>query len=1220
VNARALAARAIEAARAVPAFAARVAILLALLALVLWWRDAFDHLARLPGKAVLDAIEIKLRPGKSIDLGWRELGQTPGPRSAESRHVRFDFEDGAVHIANVARARRLSLSFVGADGATLTAPAESFPIRVGRRAEIHVPGAVIGVDFQRETADLRRLVVSTPDGRRYAAEADESGGARWIAPGVGPCAAPTPIETLRAELAAWGLDRGLAWLRSSGARPVGVLTLGGERDCLSRETLQIGGLGSPRDLLPWRSLAVSLEGDVALVGAYDAARRSAAPVAFRLAETASAPAVGFADLRWRIDPGGEWGALTTFVAGSTPYEVAKVDISADAAILRLHPSELAERFDQGRCLGEEARARCPRPLDAPCAAGEKCGFPRDFAAEGAPDCDDATDGAAICWTWTRAANALADADARAARTRDARGEITRLLFVLTALALATLFAGGGYFLPWTALAGATVACVAWAAPGAAALHRAEIALRAAREYHAAAVLGPAARSAELASMALGAVGAAALVALALGAREGARRARPLALATLSCCLALSGEAAARLGAPLSPTTALDFMLANWIFAGALLLICEAGVALGLFWIATTVLAMLGSLSLGLMALDASTSKFLAMSLKHRLLFLELIPPLVVAFAGAPTNALRRSLDRFAATDSSSGASPGRAAAALAAWLVGLGAWLASVARERSPRSAPAGLVESRRAFIDEAASVGVFAMRWGIGLALLGLMGLWLLSSSQIGLGEFQPVEFAKFAVVVVSARSLMTGWAVLTERRAAGSARGAVAAVAATAAIAGGAAAWLVAALADISARDRQIAFAAGAVLSVAAAAYLARARLIGLFANFALLAAFAGVMIGVPSLLSDWSPALIMGIVFATMIASFFAMLGYQAVASASARRRDRKLTPRAFKAPPRGDFAGLAGWALAAGLIVVAVGLGQWRFGVDASRPFRSAYVLATSMGSWRESRDERLDALETVGLESGRRVVVERFLSWEDIALGDGGPPRCPRANAPTAASAPRPCYIDSEIQLVLSRRAVARAPLGLAAELAAVPFPLFGAFIATPLGWLTDGFASRRIEARGDEASLAPIDIPIVESDFAGAYLIGRLGFGAALAAFAAQLLFVAIPVHAMFGLAKAGRDPGGPRRETARLLFVITAGCAGLFVMQWALSWANVLGLAPIMGQPMTWLSNASSHHALMALPCLVTFVAGARYARFDRFVYRPRDPPRRRGAGAANS
>ncbi len=1221
MTARAFAARAFAAARAAPAFGARVAILVALLALVLWWRDAFDHLASLPGKAVLDAIEIKLRPGQSIDLGWRELGQTPGPRSAESRHVRFGFENGALRIANVARARRLSLGFAGADGATLTVPAETFPIRAGQRVEIHIPGAVVGAEFQR--GDPGRFIVSTADGRRYVAEPDGLGGARWIDPGVGPCAAPTPIESLRAEASAWGLDRSLAWLRSNAARPIGILALGGERDCLNRETLQIGRLGTARDPLPWRSLAVSLEGDVAFVGAFDAARRSAAPAAFRRVDGASADsppsATGLADQSWRIDAGGEWGALTHFVAGSTQYEVTKADVASDAAVIRLHPTELAELFEPGQCADEEARARCPRPLDEACAAGEICPFPRDFAAApGAPDCDGAAGGAAICWTWTRAGNALADTDARVRQTWDARGEITRLMFIGIALALAALFAGGGYFLMWIALSCVIAATGAWAAPGAAALHRAVIALLAAREYHAAALLGPAARSAELASIALGAAGAAALAALALAAREGVRRSRPLALTVLSCGLALAGEAAARLGAPLSPPAALDFMLANWAFAGVVLLLCEAGVSLGLFWLAAAALAMLGSLSLGLMALDASTTKFLAMSLKHRLLFLELIPPLAVAIGGAPANALRRGLDRFAATDAPGGASPWRAAAALAAWLGSAGAWLGPAARALSPRPAPASVVERGRAFLDEAADAGVFAMRWGIGFVLLGLMGLWLLSSSQIGLGEFQPVEFAKFAVVVVSARSLTMSWAVLTRRRAGGSARGALGAVAAAAAILGAGAGLLIAWLADIPPGSRQIAFAAGLLLLAAAAAYLIRARLIGLFLNFALLAAFAGVMIGVPSWLSDWSPALIMSIVFATMIACFFVMLGYQAVASASARRRDRDLTPRVFKAPPRGDFAGLAGWTLAAALAVFVIGLGEWRFGLDAFRPLRSAYVLATSMGSWRESRDERLDMLETAGLGSGRRVVVERFLSWEDLALGTGGPPRCPRANAPADAAAPRPCYIDSEIQLVLSRRAVALAPRGLAPELAAVPFPVLGALAAAPVRWLIDGFGPRRSAPRASGEAVAPIDIPVVESDFAGAYLIGRMGFGAALAAFAAQLLFVAVPVHAMSGLAKGGRDPGGPRRDTARLLFVITAGCASLFVMQWALSWANALGLAPVMGQPMTWSSNASSHHALMALPCLLTFIAGARYARFDRFVYRPRDPPPRRGGARA--
>jgi hypothetical protein len=49
------------------------------------------------------------------------------------------------------------------------------------------------------------------------------------------------------------------------------------------------------------------------------------------------------------------------------------------------------------------------------------------------------------------------------------------------------------------------------------------------------------------------------------------------------------------------------------------------------------------------------------------------------------------------------------------------------------------------------------------------------------------------------------------------------------------------------------------------------------------------------------------------------------------------------------------------------------------------------------------------------------------------------------------------------------------------------------------------------------------------------------------------------------------------------------------------------------MGQPMTGLSYAISHHVFMALPCLMVIVVGLRYAGTDQSQIIPRGVPRRR-------
>jgi hypothetical protein len=46
------------------------------------------------------------------------------------------------------------------------------------------------------------------------------------------------------------------------------------------------------------------------------------------------------------------------------------------------------------------------------------------------------------------------------------------------------------------------------------------------------------------------------------------------------------------------------------------------------------------------------------------------------------------------------------------------------------------------------------------------------------------------------------------------------------------------------------------------------------------------------------------------------------------------------------------------------------------------------------------------------------------------------------------------------------------------------------------------------------------------------------------------------------------------------------------------------------MGQPMSWLSAATSHHLLMVLPCMVVIVISARYANYRPTRIRWRAPP----------
>jgi cell division protein FtsW (lipid II flippase) len=145
--------------------------------------------------------------------------------------------------------------------------------------------------------------------------------------------------------------------------------------------------------------------------------------------------------------------------------------------------------------------------------------------------------------------------------------------------------------------------------------------------------------------------------------------------------------------------------------------------------------------------------------------------------------------------------------------------------------------------------------------------------------------------------------------------------------------------------------------------------------------------------------------------------------------------------------------------------------------------------------------------------------------------------------------------------------------------------------------------------------IRPIRIPVVESDFAGAYLIGRFGVGAATLMYGAQILLLAVICFAFVRIGTT-RSGNGMDAGLRRFVAVVVAGSGLLFFLQWFLSWSNILGLLPVMGQPMTLLSYAVSHHLFMVLPCLVVLVMGLRYASTDRMTLVPRGVPLRTRSG----
>ncbi len=110
-----------------------------------------------------------------------------------------------------------------------------------------------------------------------------------------------------------------------------------------------------------------------------------------------------------------------------------------------------------------------------------------------------------------------------------------------------------------------------------------------------------------------------------------------------------------------------------------------------------------------------------------------------------------------------------------------------------------------------------------------------------------------------------------------------------------------------------------------------------------------------------------------------------------------------------------------------------------------------------------------------------------------------------------------------------------------------------------------------------------IAVPAIQDDFIGAFLLYRFGALAGLAVLAVQLLFLGL----LFELGRRVSEWLGTQRQAGEMASLALYGLAWLFAAHWLIAWGNILGLLPVMGQPMTWLSAGNSHLLLFAFPGL---------------------------------
>lgn len=366
------------------------------------------------------------------------------------------------------------------------------------------------------------------------------------------------------------------------------------------------------------------------------------------------------------------------------------------------------------------------------------------------------------------------------------------------------------------------------------------------------------------------------------------------------------------------------------------------------------------------------------------------------------------------------------------------------------------------------------------------------------------------------------------------------------------------------------------------------------------------------VPFLKSDYSPILIILITTVALAFSFLAPGVIQRIGAMFATLKRRRDAPQ-----PR--YRQL-GWPRGGALALVLLVLLGVNVALIAAFPALGSKIIT---GAWAIPKD-RLQAIEL--LEQARsgplRVPAERLLTWYDLDHGAIAP------REPTASRTPNVLHRDLGLQLLLSKVALAQAPCGLARldigfdristhlppaisdRIGGDPQSMLCAL--TP-GWPREGIAPANHEqAEGAPSRFTVRDllrVPVIQNDFIATYLLVRFGLTAGVALVALQFLFVGALVLLAAGL-RFERRVGFQEQAARTGLSIVAAGIAALFAVHWMISWGNAIGVLPVMGQPMTLIAAATSHHMLMALPAIaLVLLAGRVQAR--REIQVDRSPPR---------
>ncbi|MEZ5870469.1 MAG: hypothetical protein R3D32_01240 [Nitratireductor sp.] len=468
-------------------------------------------------------------------------------------------------------------------------------------------------------------------------------------------------------------------------------------------------------------------------------------------------------------------------------------------------------------------------------------------------------------------------------------------------------------------------------------------------------------------------------------------------------------------------------------------------------------------------------------------------------------------------------------------------------------------------------------------LVPIGLIGVWAFAGSEEGLGGFQPVEFAKITIVIILA-ILLVG---------------------------------LTRAMSSLHSRSFKV--------FVALAAFV--------------LAVFMGLLLGVPVLKSDYSPALITGLVLMVMFFSFLLPWAWERRMEYIQRVENILRLPLTVRYPVRSINRGLFISKLVFGVAVIMLALMLFTFN-----------ILNWSLtGHWRlaGNPEQQLQNYKEMQLSGGLGTIAQRFYAYIDLSHDPANRKIIKGPNGDVARF--RVQDRDVGLQSLRSKIAVANAPcgfhhLGVEGDLVQSRIKLVSRIMTgggckdAPLSY--DPRRTGSLDAVGNPTSTDPaipartgvpvekkeepyfvddlISVPVVQNDFIGAYLVARFGIGAAFAVMILQSLVVVF-CGVLFFAVRPPERVGTGEYLTRQFLRMALVGVATLFMLHWSIAWSNVLGLLPIMGQPMTFIAAATSHHLFMVLPAMMIIILAARYS-LKPVVFAERRPPRRFIANVFNA